>query len=324
MMGDDWIAAARIAGQEHGAMTYPFETLARLETAERERAVTWLLERAGQGDVLAVESLGLLGEARALGAIARAEAAHLAHGAFALAASRARWRLEGTGEAGDARIAELLALARLGGVNARIDAAATLAEAPHPAALKSLVMMLSDVERTVRAHAQTGLGRYFGISTDASPRANPVVCWEIALFSRLPTVWVPAAQALSDGYMKMLAGADRGAAGFGTAEDGADPVVEEFWQALRARKPFPMDRFGALTESGKAWFRGVLEARLDLAAEDAPELLVELASDEAARGRLRDLLVETRALGRTLGGPAWEAMIRKCDAALEQLVPGVG
>ncbi|MCB9736672.1 MAG: hypothetical protein H6745_29185 [Deltaproteobacteria bacterium] len=254
---------------------YDVAAFEALGESERQDALDALVERAEDGDGVAAQTLGVVGDDRVVhaleGIVARPDGARRA-------AMRALSRLGH----GARFVPELVAELKQGGLYGSVNAVQQLGWIGTKEAFDGLLEALSARDSTVRSVAVDALLELTGLaasektaSGDDDPR-TPIGRLRLLLDADLAALATEAGAAFRDLFEKARGGADAKALDL-VYDGGTDGFREAFGKALRdPSAALPLDLVRSATPHDRAWAEALLAVALQREDERAPAALAAL------------------------------------------------
>jgi hypothetical protein len=260
-------------GGDQSTLTYALGPFQALRGDERITAEDLLIARARQGDLRAVETLGLGGVTRALAVLERLSSASNNLGS---AAARAVLALMGPDPAATTRVAEGV---RTGSRVHSALAAYELRTAEGADATRGLLEALGHPFVPTRANAILGLKTKMGLEPLIDPKQSPLWVLMQDVTTELPSVWKPAARRLREVLEALLGGASPQDLGLIYERASRPEDIDEIWTPNDVG--FDFDALLGLRGHDLVWAKSYLFSRLDLRDDRAPEAMVVLGMVEA-------------------------------------------
>lgn len=242
-----WLESLAQAAAGH-ELSYDAAAVRRLEPGVRARAETELLRRVEGGDVLAFETVALLG----LQTVAPVLERHRdeGHGWVRSGAARALFLLRGDALAGSSDP-----------LQRGLDAYA-LKQSDRPEAIPALLALLDASSVHARVHASEGLVQKLGLDPLAVPRGSPLRRMLLAICATLPTLWPRGAAELHHVLGAVHAGASPESLDLPYRPSPDPCAMARFWDEALGRKAFTVSNLVAMGPHDRAFAETVLVARL--------------------------------------------------------------
>jgi hypothetical protein len=283
-MSESRLLQQLIASIEDGSavaeLIYSLPTFPDLEGDDRLRAVAYLLARADEGDLRAIETLADLGVAEAIeplkslsdrpadvGPAAARAALDISH-RHALPVDQALVDRVAGAASGRGAIASGLA-------------AAQLRRSSGSSAVQGLLDALLSPYATTRANASLGLRKKLDLESLIEPRQSPLWALLMRVMAELEAVWRPAAAEARDLLGQMAAGATAEELGFVYRRTSEEEDIAAFWKSADSYSiPWNKEAWGRLSGHDREWANSYMLATLWDRPETA-EVLLELGVEGA-------------------------------------------
>ncbi len=256
------------AGGEQDTVSYALGPFRSLREDERRQAEDLLIEKARQGDLRAVETLGIGGVTRALAVLERLSSASNDLGSTA---ARAVLALMGPDPAATARVAEGI---KTGSRVHSAFSAYELRNAEGPNAIVGLLDALAHPFPPTRANALLGLQKQLGLEPLIEPKQSPLWILMQDVATELTSVWRPAARRLREVLEALMAGISPEELGLVYQRSSRPEDIDEVWTPNDVG--FDFDALLRLRGHDLRWAESYVLSRLDMRDDRAPEALVVL------------------------------------------------
>ena len=266
-------------GGSQGTLTYGLDQLLELEGDERSDAEELLIGLAEDGDLRAIETLGMTGCQRARPVL---RALLSWQDDVGIAAARALLAVGGPSDQVVERVAS--GLRRCGPLQAAL-AAYDLRGIDSTAARDGLLVALLREPKAARANALLGLDELLELEPLRSPDQSPLQALTSRVMCEMPAIWRPAAAELVERLERLAGGATAEEAGLSYTPGPRPAAIARFLAGVEEAR-LDLDAFEALEGHDRDWAASVLVRALELDDPEREDLATLILDAVGADGLL--------------------------------------